>query len=155
MRVEKSLEVKKIYKWNVGRLMVFLISALNTVLVSFVLYQLVFDNYFLKNQLGITSDLEIKFRVAIAVICLLLTLFLNYRLIAKDIISKHIVSIVQTVGYAFVIRNLIVSFIFDGFNIQNYYMQVVALVIMSALIYMTIFSVEGLIYFGLADEKKA
>ena len=88
-------------------------------------------------------------------ICLLLTLFLNYRLIAKDIISKHIVSIVQTVGYAFVIRNLIVSLIFDGFNIQNYYMQIVALVIMSILIYMTIFSAEGLIYFGLADDQKA
>lgn len=146
---------KKKYQWNQDRLTAFLVVLGNLLVFGYVSVKMISDNYFFKNQFGITGSIALVVRLFIALSMMLIIVFLNYQFLKKHHMSRMILAGIQTILMAFILRNLLVVLLFDGVQLSSMYMNVIELITQSVLIYATLFSERITSYFNLMKKKES
>ena len=137
----------KEYKWNLDRLTALSVALLNCIFVAYVLIRMVTDNYFLYTQTGMHFNGSLLIKVAIAVVVMVVTFWLNIRFIKKQHHARLFVGLFQTVGLACILRNIFVGFSYFGFGTSVYMKNVLAFILVATLIYHTLFSKNIRMYF--------
>ncbi len=140
------------YKVNSGRLLVLIAALLNIVLCLYVNYRFIYDDLFMENQIGFTLETSLLNKYIISIIITAIALYINYKFINKSLMYKHLLGFIQTVFFAFILKNIVVLYVNIGFKLEHYLSLAIGFIIMSLLIYLTLFSYQVLLYFGL--EKK-
>ncbi len=143
----------QLYKVNKGRLWVLTTAFLNTLVSLYLMYRFILDDYFIKDQLGIEVYLSTTNKYIISCISLFIVLWINYRFVQKSIRIKHLLGFFETVLLAFILNNIVKVCAYYGIRLEYLTPLIIGFTLMSIIIYLTLFSYEVLLYFGL--EKKA
>ncbi len=139
----------KQYTWRFDKLSALLVAFTNVLLSIYISYRFLSDAYFLKTQLGFSVSREL---MLVMVICLIsMTCYLNYKFIRKHHLSRLFLSLCETICLASIIRNIFIGHMYFGFGYSSYVRNIVSFVIVSFVIYHTMFSNQIQIYF---QEKR-
>ena len=139
----------KQYTWRLDKLAAFMVALTNVLLSIYISYRFLSDAYFLKTQLGFIVSREL---MLVVVVCLIsLTFYLNYQFIRKHHVSRLLLSLFETICLASIIRNIFIGHMYFGFGYSYYVRNIVSFVIVSFVIYHTMFSNQIQTYF---QEKR-
>ncbi len=141
------------YRINRGRIFVLLAALLNIFLSLYITYRFVYDDSFIKNQIGLTFNLAMTSKYIIATLIILVSLYINYMFLKKNILYKHLLGLIQTIVFAFILKNIAVVYAMFGLQVEKFGILALGFLVMSLAIYITLFSYEALLYFGLEKKK--
>lgn len=143
---------RKNYVWNYDRLMAFLVALINCSITVYISVIVMMDEYFLRNQIGLREEPSFALKMIVISIICVVTIMINVKFIMKNHRARMVIAFIQTVMLAFILRNLFVGVLYSGFVIKSYALNILGLILLSFLIYNTLFSEKIISYFNL--EKK-
>lgn len=133
------------YKWHYDRLTAFLVVAANTILSIYISIRLLTDDYFLLTQTGLTLPKLVL--VGVVLINIVFTVYLNVGFLRRRHRARLILALIQTILLACVLRNIFVGHMYFGFGMTAYIRNGICFVVLSSMIYHTLFSKQIRTYF--------
>lgn len=131
--------MSKKYKVNYNRIRVFIIAFLNVLTIMITIRNAFVDQIFIPSfstQFDYSNILE----VYIVLLALVITIWLNVRFVKRIKHSRLLIGLIQMLLLIYVMRNLYIGFMYFGLMVDNYLKYVLGFIILSSLIYQTMFS---------------
>lgn len=69
----------------------------------------------------------------------MLIVYLNGKFINRNRIIKRVFVAMQTIIFTFILRKFVINFVFGGFSIGNYITNLFSVILISIMIYLTMF----------------
>lgn len=135
----------KHYKWHLDRLTAFLVVVVNIVLAVYLSMRALTDDYFLLTQTGLNLSSSMLYGITVIVIGL--TIYWNLKFFQRNHTARWVIGLVETILMASVLRNIFVGHMYFGFGLSTYIGNGLMFVLLSFLIYHTLFSKQIRVYF--------
>lgn len=148
---DENMREKK-YQWQYDRLAALSVGLVSVIVSIYIGMSIIMENYFLKQQLGLSVNTHVLIRCFIALVIISTTLWSVWGFIKKVHHRRLILCLLQTVILAFVLRNIFIVFLYDGISFGIMSVNIVLLLIQSTLIYHTLFSKQIMTYYQLIKK---
>lgn len=119
-----------------------------SVYITFVLTEKDFTRFGL--ALGVEALLLLK--VMIGLIVCLMVVYTNIHFISRNIRARIVIALMQITLLVFVIRNLFLGFLHHGLMVSSYGLDIIGFILLSGMIYNTLFSENIIQYFSKNNE---
>lgn len=126
------------YKWKFDKITALSVALINILFVLYIGIRALMDKSFLFTQTGL--NIRALPLTVIIFIIIAITIYTNYRFLNRSHRARLFLSACQTLIMACILRNIFVGHLYFGFGFNAYVRNILAFVLVSILIYHTLFS---------------
>lgn len=144
---------KKIYRWNLERLIAFGLAFMNLLFVLFVGWLVIYKEDFIRLHTGVKTGLSQTHLLLISVSLLGLVMFLCRGFLKRRYGAWMVLALVESLWLAYVIRNIFLMTIYDQGLSLSLPLHLGLFAYLGMLVYMTLFSSHIRSYYQLKTHE--